>query len=374
MKHRVVKITAVIKRQSYKRIIESLNSLGIDNLLSEAGREPVLEEHRGIRALFTGGDSLASEPVSSLSFYIPLESEESILFSIANAADLHIPGMGILYSEDVELLQDKPMCHPGRPPVDKKKDYHFLNDVAGIYCLLPRGDADRITRAVLEAGFSVPTVTYGEGIGLRNRLGLLRITIPAEKEIVRIITSSQDLEAAMELIIEAGKLDQPGRGFINTFSVRKAILNTKITRGRRSQAASTEQIVAALDQLKGNMEWRVKGHGATVFSKRKFLRNLIDIQFTCDEGEAREFVQLSMDVGARGATISKARFVDTGVDPDLEKVPRAREITSLSVNSGLVDPILKSFAEKGIFSNFGSIIKKPVPLALTYMGESPDPE
>ncbi len=373
MKHAAVKITAVIKPQSFRKVRETLNHLGIDYIHAETGREPVLEEHRGLRAVFSGGDTLTNELVGSFSFYIPEESEESMLYAIAASADLHIPGMGILYSEGVELLQDKPMCHPGRPPVKKDKDYHFLNDVTGIYCLVTRGDADRIVRAVLEAGFSVPTVTYGEGMGLRNRLGLLRITIPAEKEIIRIITASQDLEEAMELMIEAGKLDRPGKGFINTFPVRRAILNTKIMRGRRSQAASNEQIVAAIDQLKGNMEWRVRGPGATAFNKRKFLKNLTEIQFVCDEGNAGEFVKTAMDAGARGATISKARFIDTGLDPDMEKVARAREVASLSVSDSIVDPILNAFREKGIYRNFGSVSKRPVPYALTYLGENTEP-
>lgn len=372
MAHRAIRITAVLKNNRHGRLMQALNEIGIDNLHTEAGRAPILEEERGIRSLLTGTDRIANEPVTVFSIYAPPESEDSILHLVADSANLHIPGMGVLYSEEITLYQSRPLCHPGRPMIETHRDYHMHRDAVGIYCLVQRGEGDKIARTVLEAGFAVPTITYGTGVGLRDRLGLLRITIPAEKEILTLVTASHDMESALELMIESGKLDRPGRGFINTFHVRRAILNTRLTRGQRSHAASMEQIISAIDSIKGNMEWRIRGQDAVEVNKRKFLKNLTEIRVRCDEGSAETIVRTAMETGAAGATISRARFADTGVDPDLENVPVAREVISFSVPENDTDTMVEAVTALGTFteSAHGTLTTHPVPLALTYIAQS----
>ncbi len=368
-KHTVVRITAVVQKSKNRRLMESLHSIGIDFLHMEPGREPILEEHRGFRAIFTGGDSLTSDPVSVFTMFTPVESEIPILEIISEAADLHIPGMGVLFSEDVELFQPRPICHPGIPDVQGSTEHHFLSDATGIYCLVQRGEGDRIARAVLEGGFAVPTVTFGEGMGLRDRLGLLRITVPAEKEILTLVAASHDTQAAMELMIESGKLDRPGRGYINTFHVRHAILNTRIMRGNKSHAASMEQVVSAIDAMKGNMAWRMRGLDSKHLQHRRFLKNLVEFRLSCDEGAAREIADTAIAAGAGGATINRARFIDTGVDPDMEKVPAAREIISFSVSEDKYDTIIEAMATPELLGSniHGTLSIHRVPMALTYL-------
>ena len=369
--HRVVRITAILKQSAYLNIMDALHKTGIDNLHLESGREPVLEERMGLRALLTGGDSLASEPVRAISFFVPEISEESFLHIMAIEGKLHIPGMGILYSENVDLYQNRPLCHPGKPTWHRSGPVHLLSDVAGIKCLVPRGDGDRIVRAVLEAGFAVPTVTYGYGMGLRDKLGILRVTIPPEKEVITLIIAAHDREAAMELMIEEGKLDRAGRGYIYSFPVRKAILNTRIMRGGRTHAASMEQIVTAIDSMKGNMEWWVRGMGTTEFKKRDFLDNHTELLITCDEGHARDIVYTAMHAGVGGATITRARFVDTGIDPEMEHVARARESISMNCSRENLGPVLQAMEDYGVLElgSHSTIHTRPIPLALTYSGE-----
>ena len=375
--HHVVRITAVLKQSAYRRVMAALHNSGIDHLHLETGREPVLEERRGLRALLTGGDTLSSEPVLIISFFVPRESEDSFLKIVATEGHLQIPGMGILFSEESDLFQTRPLCHPGKPEWPSDRSFPLLGDVAGLQCIVQRGEGDRIARAILEAGFAVPTITFARGMGLRDRLGLLRITIPAEKEVLTLITAAHDREAAMELMIEEGKIDRPGRGMIHTFPVRKAILNTRIMRGGRTHAASMEQIVTALDSIKGNMEWRMRGMGmeTTDFKKRNFILQQNEIQITCDEGNSRDIVYTAMNAGVHGATIHRARFIDTGVDPELEHVTLAREIISMSVPAPVTGSILQSLEDSGVLElgSHATIHTRPVPHTLTFRQESRPP-
>lgn len=367
-----IRITAVVKKQSMKPVVEALRSVGVDYAHVEPGREPILEEKRGLRALLGGPDSLMSEPVSVLTMYVPPEAAEPLMHLLSDRAGLHRSGMGILYSEKTILRQKRPICHPAIGLAGDYKKTNLFSDVEGIYCLVQRGEGDRIVRTILEAGFAVPTVTYGEGMGLRDRLGLLRITIPADKEIITLILPRHDVDEAMELIIEAGKIDRPGRGFINTFPVEKAILNTRIYLGGRKQAASMEQVVAALDSLKGNLEWRMKGE-KFAGRKRRFLQDLIELRLRCSEGEGKQLISIALKEGASGATITRSRFLDIGSDPSLEEVPVASEIASLSVSQEMAEKIIEALHEQAGFPDeqgTGSILTRPVPTALTYLGET----
>jgi hypothetical protein len=66
-------------------------------------------------------------------------------------------------------------------PAGTRRRFPLLGDLSGIGCILPRGLGDPIARIALELGTCVPAITFGIGTGLRDRLGLLRIAIPAER-------------------------------------------------------------------------------------------------------------------------------------------------------------------------------------------------
>jgi hypothetical protein len=65
-----------------------------------------------------------------------------------------------------------------------------------------------------------------------------------------------DIDSVLELFISEGKLDEPGRGIAYVYPVYQGVVNTKITRKKTEQAASMEQVVSAIDSIKGGMEWR----------------------------------------------------------------------------------------------------------------------
>ena len=58
------------------------------------------------------------------------------------------------------------------------------------------------------------TINYARGTGIRDRMGLLGVTIDEQKEIIRIIVSKEQSNRVFESMFLAGELDTPGKGIM----------------------------------------------------------------------------------------------------------------------------------------------------------------
>jgi len=58
------------------------------------------------------------------------------------------------------------------------------------------------------------TISYARGTGIRERMGLLGVTIDEQKEVIRIIVSEEQADRVFEAMYLAGGLDTPGKGIM----------------------------------------------------------------------------------------------------------------------------------------------------------------
>ncbi len=103
-----------------------------------------------------------------------------------------------------------------------KRRITFLTDVRLITCIVQRGLADTIVNAAQDAGAQGATIFYARGSGVRERLGVLGVAVEAEKEVVNIVVSSDQLDTVFNNIYLAGQLDTPGMGFMYVTPLEKA--------------------------------------------------------------------------------------------------------------------------------------------------------
>ncbi len=97
-----------------------------------------------------------------------------------------------------------------------------LTDVALITCIVQRGVADVVIKAAQRAGAQGATVFYARGSGIRQRrMGVLGVTVNAEKEVVYIVASTDQADRIFEKMYLAGNLDTPGMGMIYMTPVEK---------------------------------------------------------------------------------------------------------------------------------------------------------
>lgn len=367
------RITAIVNKGvgSGSRLVEESSGGPVSSVHLCSGRSSALQERTGLLGVFLPGMAMADDPVDVVSFVIDPGSEDSALQMIASTFGLDRPGRGSVYSEEVTIHSAHDRCAastvagPGGAPVRR------TTDLMGICCIVQRGQAERVERVVLDAGAGVPAVTYGVGTGLRDKLGLLRIAIPAEKEVITLVTSAYEAESVMDMMIDAGKLDLPGRGFIYLYPVKCGVVNMKVSRGACRTAASVEQMIVAIDELKGGSRWRQRDHAdlRSQSGSRKYLRDLADVTLACDEGRGDDLVKAAMAAGAAGATIGKARRLSLAASPEAALSP-AREVCTMIVGEPQIEPIVAAIRAAGGFGDdaHGQIQIRRVPRACTYLG------
>ena len=90
-----------------------------------------------------------------------------------------------------------------------------LTDAVLITCIVQRGTAEEAVQAARKAGAQGATLFYARGTGVRqSHLGVLGVTVSAEKEVIYIVAASDQADRIFEKIYAAAKLDTPGMGMI----------------------------------------------------------------------------------------------------------------------------------------------------------------
>lgn len=362
-KNRSVLVTAHVYRDLTPRIEKRLGELNVNSYHVQTSRATVLHESSSMFGLIPA-IKLDDDPSDIIRINTVPGSEDNLMKTLAEAAELNLPGRGSIFCESVELAGTNAV----EPLQKDTASIHLAGGLAAVCCIVQRGEGSVITRAALDMGMSVPAVTFGEGTGLRDKLGLLRITIPAEKDVIQLPVALDDAGDVMNALVEAGRLDQPGRGFIYYYPLMKGLLNTKIFRGRMRHAASMEQVIAAIDDVRGGMEWRRKSiSGQSQGAGRCYLSDLVNMTIICNEGHAEDLVRAAMNAGAGGATISRLQYRG----PAVGSITPAREMSDLVVSASAVDKIQNAMDEAGLFKEAaGYVERKPVPGACTYLGAS----
>lgn len=367
-KNLLSKISLVINKQLSPYVIKALNNVGVNRLYTEAGRTSILKEKKGLTLLI---DKINLEfiPIEIISFYIPKKQEEPMLYYLYSELDYKTPGRGTLISQDILMVEPCVQCPECTElNIPERQKAMFFREIKGLCCILQRGEEDRIAKASLDMGTSVPITTYGEGSGVRDKLGLLRITISKEKALINLAVSNYDVDPVMELFISEGKLDEPGRGIAFIYDIKQGIIDTKITSGKSGQVASIEQVVYALDAIKGGMGWRKSKFDTESYKKRLFLNNLLEINLVCDEGMGTYLATTAMEHGAPGATISRTKYLST-VDNDV--IPTAREICKMIISANNLPEVVASIDSAGGFSGkaHSFLYTIPVTKAFTYIAK-----
>ncbi|MBD3649565.1 MAG: P-II family nitrogen regulator [Pseudomonadales bacterium] len=103
-----------------------------------------------------------------------------------------------------------------------QREFTILTDVSMITCVVQRGKADSVVQAAQDAGAQGATTYYGYGSGVRERLGVLGLTVDVEKEIIIILVADDQVDRIFERMYFAAELDVPGNGIIYITKLEKA--------------------------------------------------------------------------------------------------------------------------------------------------------
>ena len=302
------RITCSVHRQESLRIVECLRSLGIGSVILESGRSVRRRFHRSrfgfTRRIVRTEDS----PIEIYRFDVDRSLAAAVVHSLVESADMDAPGRGTIYSQHVDEYLPHPTPGFDGAEIRANRASPVLRDLALMTCILSAsGSGERLAELALELGTGVPIVTLGTGTGMRDRLGLLRITVPPEKELVHLLVPALDAEGLVRQLIEKGRLNGPGRGFISCTVVHEGLLDTRLQIGPQEHAASMEQVIAAIDKLYAGTAWRRRFAALESSSDYRLLRNHVEIALVCAEERSGIYVDAALTSGARGGTSSRVR-------------------------------------------------------------------
>jgi hypothetical protein len=368
----VFRVTAHLHRNISGEVLEALREAGVTDFHIYSARSPVIEEKRGLLSMLPLND-LTQDPLDAFLFLVKPEAADSLAHLIIEKGHLYFPGRGSLAIEEVELLETHELCgvNPMEPPETPPLPVH-MHAGTGFCCIVKRGEGNRVGRIPLDMGTCVPAIHFGTGTGIRDKMGLLRVAIPAEKEIIQGVAPSHEADDILEMMIETGRLDQPGNGFIYTFPVKRALVNIRVRRGDQRHAASIEQIVTAIDHIKGNPDWRQRRSvaGKRTAPKRRYMRHLVDLVLLCDAGTGPGLVETAMAAGAGGATLFSLKHIRPGDSP-LGRISPLRDACSMGIPEGMEETVADALKGAGAFTDrcHGQVHVRRTFKAFTYTGK-----
>ncbi len=344
--HRVSLVTCIVNQLFAEKIIDFLKEIEV-TVFDETGR--IVREHIRKRAFGIPGEktTFESTSVKIFRFSVPRENAQILMNALINVGELHIPGRGTVFSQELmEFSNEAPEFNLEKftAIVQKFPEFELLNNLSYVLCVLSDpGSSEQIAKIALELGICVPLITYGTGNDIRDQLGLIRITIPAEKEIVHLIMPEQDSESVVKLLVEQGRLDKPGRGFIYKTPVSAGLIDTRMKIGKQKYAATMEQIIAAIDQLKAGTTWRKRLDADVENSKiGKSMKSQdnCEISIISDEDRIDILRETCLEVGATGATTSQVTPVLTKEESMITMIRSAISVPA-EITDNVVDRLLE---------------------------------
>ncbi|MEM7023644.1 MAG: P-II family nitrogen regulator [Pseudomonadota bacterium] len=98
----------------------------------------------------------------------------------------------------------------------------YMTDVALLTVVAQVGRADDILKSAREIGAVTGAIGYrANGIGARERLGILGVAVEAEREVISLLVATDQADAVIDHLYRGGKLDTPGSGYIYVTPLEK---------------------------------------------------------------------------------------------------------------------------------------------------------
>ena len=294
--------------------------------------------------------------------YVPKKFANGIIHYISDVTDIKMAGGGCLLLQHIGHYRGEPLSFDEEKleNLGGKGRKLIRDDHSLVCCTVPRGLANSLAEVVLELGICVPIVFYGNGVGLRDKLGLMRITVPVEKEIIWFLVPRSEVQLVEKTLIPLAHLDVPGKGFLYNFPVHAPVVNLRIMHGRRTHAATMEQVIAALDEVRGSSDWRRLGSRKSgFFGVGEKTYNARGLFFIGEEEDAEVFRKTAMENGARGATMNSLEmrtYLHSKEGHSMES--HSRSLCDIIVTPTVEEKLLKNLPKTGLFETGRTCVLK----------------
>ncbi|HAE12228.1 MAG: hypothetical protein CMI21_02965 [Opitutae bacterium] len=356
-------LTLILPKESVVQVSEAVSSAGAEGVFQITARGSVLTGEGLLKRMFPPP---APEQIL-LQVLVPDSKVDAVMEAAIGAGHLDRVGSGAVFTincNDAWFSQSFPGSHSNdegdSSPVGS-------GELEAICCICEKGIADDIAQAALQGGAPGPTITFGEGGGVRDKIPLLRITKGPEKEFVWCVVEKADADDIFGGMARAGKITEPGRGFMYSIPVRSGLVNVSSTVSSSAYGANMEQIISALDDLKGGKDWRTAADtGKSRALKTTPLQNLVGLYCIVPRDNYEDVYDSVLEAGAPGVSTNFGVMVDSGSDDQNEEWA----LVYTSVGPDSVDSLREKLTSRLTELNISrfAFYSLPIPRALTYLG------
>ena len=380
-------VVAILPEAHMQATVAELNEAGHNVLRSHA--RGTLQDNRWYRKFLPA----ISPEKGTLRLLLPNSEVEAAMRIIINRAKLHRQSTGAIYSipcNEVFVGDDFQSSCSIEQVESCDATASLKENLDVIQCIVEKHQTDGIASAAIAAGAHGPIVHYSEGYGLRDRLGWLRITKQAEKEVLTVIVDNAKADSIFAAMANAGQLHLPGRGFMYQMPVTKGLFNLPSHIDGQRYPANMQQIIGALDHLMGDDHWRdqtvfeLEGTGKTAglgFLANDSINRLLDEQACLtaivDREHAAQLMELMIDVGAPGLNVSYCQRITTENQHLHEGVSLLSEYAIINCVAGesLTHDVLHQTKLRATEAGINNLCLhlQPVPRVATYL-HHPNPE
>jgi nitrogen regulatory protein PII len=336
-------VSAILPRQSMNRVVTEVLEAGAAQVMAVSARGTLMQEK-----WYQSFLPAISPEQEVLHFLVPNEEVDALMEQITIVGKLRLFGSGAIFAvpcEELICADDFPIWTPGAYHFESVAfDIKFKTDLVALIHITDRDAATPIARAALVEGAQGASITYVRGYGLRDRLGLLRITKSHDKELIQVVVDEYDREAVFEAMASAGRVDQPGRGLIYQLPISKGLTNLASVFQPKKHSASIQQMVRAIDELHGSADWRanqllVHDPKAKEFAanSRGLSQDLKVLNIVSHRKDCEVLLTFLLDYGVSGASMTTWRFTDANC-------PQTQGGLRLNREFGCISLILKPAA------------------------------
>lgn len=262
-----------------------------------------------------------------LHYLLPQENVDAFLDFVIKTARLYLPGAGAIFAMpcvNYESNSPRYFCTP-QPALTNSEasPYSLKTGQQALFALVQSGRTENAIRAAMQAGSHGPMVYFSEGRGTRDQYGWLKITKKPYEEVIMTLVDQVDCAAVSEAIVNAGRINMPGGGILYQQPVDKCLVNLPTATSKTNALASDHQMVAAIDQLMGNTNWRDRSAMAAAENKRSALgqktkqsQTLCLLTILVSREHAYPIMATAIAFGAGGANVTFVKQLGGELDRD----------------------------------------------------------
>ena len=254
-----------------------------------------------------------------LQFLVNDDDLNEFVQALIQVNNLHLPGSGAIFtSRCVNYATNT--AEPENPKALEAlrersvSPANLKDNLYAIFALIQSGRTDNAIKAAMHAGSHGPIVYFVEGRGTRDKIGWLKITKKPYEEVVMVLVEDIDRARVKDALVSAGRVNTLGGGMVFEMPIESGLVNLPTSISNKNRLASNEQIIAAVDQLMGNTDWRDTRSlnslmdKTTVSTQQGALEKNSALCALMPRKYANEFLDHMLDIGMPGGNINYTKL------------------------------------------------------------------